>query len=94
MKVFTQEFSKRLAEELRGGGFDVTIDEAHRMADLYADTVAKLMLDADEITLPRLGKIKIKYVPPAGVVKTPSWRAHMSWSSYAQRAFKQHIIDY
>lgn len=94
MKIFTQEFCKRFAEELRDGGFDVTVEEAHQMADRYADTVAKLMLDADQITLPRLGRVKIKYVPPVGVVKTPSWRAHMSWSTYAQRAFKQHIIDY
>ncbi len=92
--IFNRDFCKKFAEELETLGKRCTIDEAHDIADKYADTVAKLLLDAKSITLPRLGKIKVKYVPPTGVVKVPSWRADMSWSAYIQRAYKNHIIDY
>ena len=92
--IHNRDFCKKFAEELETLGKRFSIDDAHDIADKYADTLVKLMLEAKSITLPRLGKVKIKYVPPRGVVKEPSWRADMSWSAYAQRAYKNQIIDY
>ena len=92
--ILTRDFCKAFAEELATMEMRCTIEDAHAIADKYADTIVKLMLDYKDITLPRLGKVKVKYVPPKGIVKVPSWKAKLAWSAYAQRAYKNQIIDY